>query len=446
MQVNNFNLAVEFEEAGTGTVAAASWTGEQVEEAVKLDWGSSSDQHILGGFPYTGELRVTEQTGAAAEEEIRICIRLFRDTQEIKNMFNRKGVWQMTEDEIVEAGKMMAAVHYSSQCHTEVSTKGLIRFFVPLDRLPSDVTKLSINATAVAHPTNTTTGMKQPERKLDISLTHTAAPLSLALPEKEKQQIKCDAEFKPKIYLSSTKNEAVSVQYHALSKGVIYQTARVGVAAGQVSALEGLVADARELGAGHTTETSLLVPSEEIRVVSSVELNLAITPDVSPSLKLVVFVTVGNTTLTDSAQYEVEPCQHHRVKATWSEEKVTPGAEVELAVQADPDSLCALSASDKSVELLGNPNQVTGASLARLQEEIGDRKTSRSENYWEYQRSCPDTYQAIKVFESTGVQIMTDLSFASSCETIIDAAGAGGGRGEEVLNSPVSLAFDGGGC
>ena len=65
---------------------------------------------------------------------------------------------------------------------------------------------------------------------------------------------------------------------------------------------------------------------------------------------------------------------------------------------------------------------MTSETIGKLQAEIGDRKTSRIENYWEYQRKCPDTYDAIKVFESTGIQIVTDLSFAKSCETITDAA------------------------
>ena len=46
--------------------------------------------------------------------------------------------------------------------------------------------------------------------------------------------------------------------------------------------------------------------------------------------------------------------------------------------------------------MLGNENRVTSESIGKLQAEIGDRKTNRSENYWEYQRKCPETYNAIK--------------------------------------------------
>ena len=35
--------------------------------------------------------------------------------------------------------------------------------------------------------------------------------------------------------------------------------------------------------------------------------------------------------------------------------------------------------------------------LKKLQAQIGDRKTSRSENYWEYQRKCPEIYEILKI-------------------------------------------------
>ena len=151
---------------------------------------------------------------------------------------------------------------------------------------------------------------------------------------------------------------------------------------------------------------------DERKVVSFEEIILPIDYKVSPSLKLVV---------TDSHTYDIEACQNHKVSTKWSEEKVYPGTFATFSVTAQSDSLCAMSATDKSVELFDNNNKVTSETIGKLQAEIGDRKTSRIENYWEYQRKCPDTYDAIKVFESAGIQIVTDLSFVKSCETITDA-------------------------
>ena len=79
------------------------------------------------------------------------------------------------------------------------------------------------------------------------------------------------------------------------------------------------------------------------------ELELDIEPGVSPSLTLTVFVSEGNTTLQQSATYEVEPCQEHRVTAAWSAGKLTPGSSVNLELSSDQDSLCGLSATDKVI-------------------------------------------------------------------------------------------------
>ena len=94
------------------------------------------------------------------------------------------------------------------------------------------------------------------------------------------------------------------------------------------------------------------------------ELEFPIDFRVSPSLKLIIFVNKGNTTLADSYTYDIEPCQKHKVSVQFSEEKVStikvlksvfemlsskvyPGSPVSLTVTAQPGSLCALAAIDK---------------------------------------------------------------------------------------------------
>ena len=63
---------------------------------------------------------------------------------------------------------------------------------------------------------------------------------------------------------------------------------------------------------------------------------------------------------------------------------------------------------------MGNANKISKEALAKLQAQIGDRKTSRSENYWEYQRICPETYQALKVI---AVFLVTDSNSSISCSS-----------------------------
>jgi len=103
------------------------------------------------------------------------------------------------------------------------------------------------------------------------------------------------------------------------------------------------------------------------------------------------------------------------------EENVYPGAPVTLHVGAKAGSLCGVSATDKSVELLGNGNKITRDTVSKIQAQIGDRKTSKSENYWEYQRKCPKSYEMFKVFENSGVKVITDLPIIRSCQLLTDA-------------------------
>eukprot|EP00090_Calanus_glacialis_P012233 TRINITY_DN20713_c0_g1_i4.p1 TRINITY_DN20713_c0_g1~~TRINITY_DN20713_c0_g1_i4.p1 ORF type:complete len:1703 (-),score=467.37 TRINITY_DN20713_c0_g1_i4:343-5451(-) len=439
-KVDNFDLQIEFEEEGTGTAEKSKWSGSLVDEAIKLDIGSSSQQFILGGFPYVAEFSVNNHDDSPREDDIEVCVRLFKDANEIRNLFNRRGIWSMDEDEIAEIGKKMVDIKYSSKCHQVRSENGKIKFYVPMNNIPKDVTKLSIKATAINHPANETTKMKQPMRKLDVSLTHTTADLTLSVKEKQRSKISCGEDFKAKVYFSSKPSKEFDLHYHALSKGMIFKSGSIKVSTEQTNALESLVGQAKELSASESNNEK---ESNEGKVVSDQEIILPIDYKVSPSLKLVVFINDGNQTLTDSHTYDVEACQNHKVKAEWSEEKVYPGSPVTLSVAAEPDSLCAISATDKSVDLLGNKNKVTSETIGKLQAEIGDRKTSRSENYWEYQRKCPQTYDAIKVYESTGIQILTDLSFINSCETITDAKNEPEYE-PEIMHSAVAFSVGGG--
>merc|ERR1711962_381486 len=322
------------------------------------------------------------------------------------------------EDDMVEAGKKMVDLHYSSKCHNVTTDAfGKVKFYVPLKDIPNDVKKLSIKVKAVDRPTNTDTGMTQPELKLDVTLNPSDADISLGLSRKERSDLACNQDFSGTVYFSTSNPRPVTLHYQALSKGVIYQSGKVEVDVGGEDALQSLVDGRTELHAGDDCPES-----DGSSTVSSTEIILPINHKVSPSLKLIVFVNEGNTTLTDSHDYQVEACQEHTVEAEWSADKVYPGEDVTLSVSAQPGSLCALSATDKSVDLLGNDNKISRSRVARLQEEIGRRKSSQGYGrFWELQNQCPEAYKALRVFESTGIKILTDLPFLSRCQTITDA-------------------------
>ena len=391
---DNINLKIEIEEKDTTTTRNAESSTQLVNEAIKLDIGSSSQQFIISGFPYVGEFNIKNHDGTPREDDIEVCVRLYKDLDEIRNFLHRENIWSMDEDEIAEIGQIMVDIKYSSKCHQLRSEGGKIKFFVPMHNIPKDVTKLSIKATAINHPSNETTGMKQPVEKLDVSLTHTTADLTISVKEKQRSKLACDEDFTAKVHFSSKADQEFDLHYHALSKGEIFKSGSIKVNSGKSNDLDSLVGDSKELPAYEDNNEK---QSHEQKVLSNKDIILPIDYKVSPSLNLVVFVNDGNQTLTDSHTYDVEACQQHKVKTDWSEEKVYPGAPVTFSVAAQPDSLCAISTTDKSVDLLGNKNKVTSETIGKLQADIGKRKTSPSDHNSEFQMKFPQSYKAIQV-------------------------------------------------
>jgi len=347
-----------------------------------------------------------------------LCVHLYRDIVDIRNEFSRRGIWSLSEAEMVEMGHKMINIEFSKDCHDVLTDNdGEVNFYVPLENIPDDIKKLSIKVVASDFPDNEETGMKQPSQLLDVVLTHSKVDLSLSLSSKEREEVKCGDKMTANVFFSSYQTRDVDLYYHAMAKGTIVKSGNLKVNIGNKDATDQLVGDAIKLSAGFK---DLSKGAKSVSQVSVVDVILDIDHKVSPSLQLIIYVIDGNTTLTDSHTYKVESCQAHTVTVEWSETKVYPGTEVNLKVGAEEGSLCALSATDKSVDLLGNKNKVTKEKLGELQEQIGKRKVGIS-NYWQIQRECSEAYETIKVFETTGIRILTDLPFINSCQTITDA-------------------------
>jgi len=441
-KVENFQLEVEFVEEGTNTIEKAEWKGDLFDKAFLLEIGSSSTEFIVGGFPYTGQFKVTNHDGTArTDEKLEVCVHLYKDIEEIKDELSKRGIWSMSEAEMVEIGHKMINIEYSKECHNIVSDdQGEINFHVPLEFVPDDIKKLSLKVVASDFLDNEETGMRQPSQLLDVVLTHSKLDLSLSLREKEREKVKCGEKMTARVFFSSYQNREIDLFYHVMAKGTIVKSGNLKVNIGEDDVTDQLVGDFIRLS---PFDSKNLSKGQGIREVTVKDVVLDIDHNLSPSLQLVIFVNDGNSTLTDSHTYQVESCQAHTVTVEWSETKVYPGTEVNLKVGAESGSLCALSATDKSVDLLGNNNKVTKEELAQLMVDISSRRTGLSS--WQIidQDRCPEAYKIMQVFESTGIQILTDLHFVNSCPSIIDSlnnnSSSGGYRPQPA---PVAIALE----
>ena len=116
--VNNLKLNAVIRERGTDTTGEAEWTGVLEDKAIKLEVKEGSEKFTVGGFPYTGQFSVMDHDGSPREEEISVCVALYRDVQTIRQIFNRRGIWSMDEEEIVTVGRQMEELEHSRRCHT----------------------------------------------------------------------------------------------------------------------------------------------------------------------------------------------------------------------------------------------------------------------------------------------------------------------------------------
>ncbi|XP_077310065.1 alpha-2-macroglobulin-like protein 1 [Lithobates pipiens] len=98
----------------------------------------------------------------------------------------------------------------------------------------------------------------------------------------------------------------------------------------------------------------------------SVELSLPIR-DISPSGNiLVLMVSDSGTVAADTTTAQVTPCLKHAVSLKFSETKVLPKSNVNMQLQADGGSYCALRAVDKSVVLMKPEDELTENKFQKL--------------------------------------------------------------------------------
>jgi hypothetical protein len=88
-------------------------------------------------------------------------------------------------------------------------------------------------------------------------------------------------------------------------------------------------------------------------------LSVRITASMAPVSELLLYyVRPDGEVVTTSQSIETGHCFENKVRMAWYGDKQSPGSLVRLHLEAAPQSLCGLSAVDKSTKFLG-PGQIT---------------------------------------------------------------------------------------
>nr|XP_058938488.1 alpha-2-macroglobulin-like protein 1 isoform X2 [Kogia breviceps] len=99
----------------------------------------------------------------------------------------------------------------------------------------------------------------------------------------------------------------------------------------------------------------------------SFSLSLTFNSRLAPDPSLVMYaIFPGGGVIADKIQFSVEMCFDNQVSLGFSPSQQLPGADVDLQLQAAPQSLCAIRAVDESVLLLRPESELSNSSVYRM--------------------------------------------------------------------------------
>ena len=422
-RVKKLKLFAEVEETKTGRMENASFVTEIKLQPFKLTFEGSNKGHTVvkdGGFPFVGSLKAISHDGLTpiASTTIQLCSRLYTDIDEFRSRFSdlSYNFWYLKEEQIYKMALNLAKIKAAEKCEN-VTTKadGSIDFSVNLHGIAENVTKLSIQATAVNHPANETSGIKQPVETFEVVLSHSNATSAITVKDKTLGKLGCMENEIP-VYFSVKPATKLYLYWYFTSSGTIIDQGEETINAGNDDSFKDYVGDAKDIDFS-TSSQPLNLSKYNLKL--KLPLENGNQDKVSNKIKLLVFTreAENGTILTNRKEYEVESCEKSQ-KLSWGKAKIRPGENVDLKIENGPSqALCGLTVVDKSVRLVKNPNRVTKVRLQELKEELAKKKNVEAD----ISHKCQDAKLVFKAFESLGLFVLSDqLLEDSDCDYLIE--------------------------
>ena len=137
--------------------------------------------------------------------------------------------------------------------------------------------------------------------------------------------------------------------------------------------------------AGNTVATA--VPDLVNFYEYTFEMEFAVTSDMSPDLRILVFFIDGNELIPDHVSLSVEKCLRNRVDIILKKDNINVKQKASISIKSSPMSVCAVSAIDKSVSFMGARNAVR---LDEVYEKLNsfDGDSDYNNNYDTYDNQC----------------------------------------------------------
>ena len=395
-----------------------SWKGVVQYSPFEIDFGGSAKEHMVSGFPYVGEIKAAFFDGTPMEGvKLSVCARLFTSLKKLRDFIsaNSYKLYQYTEDDFLSLAEKIQKLQYKEVCSEhETDSEGKFKFAVPLEEVPSAITKLSILAKASGYPTNITQQMIQPKGKHDIELSHANTTSAMSIYEQDLPKLSC-SDNKVQVYFSAVPNTELELSYYLSSGGAIIGSGREVVQVGDSDLLKEYVGQAQILNLTQSNETeSAVLQKFEI----SVDRPLEEEGKISDNIKVLVFTKdSAGKMLSATRKYDVESCTPQPV-LNWSKDKVYPGDSAKLTIAGEKEAYCGYGIVDKSVDLVPNPNKVTTPRVQKLKEDLAKLRIIGDNTKEE---GCRAADLLFKAFQRLGLYIMSDkLVINTKCDALVD--------------------------
>ncbi|XP_014238205.1 murinoglobulin-1-like [Trichogramma pretiosum] len=352
---SGLQLVANFSEQRTGLAEQATSRSPVLHQPLKLEFAPHTPKHFKPGLPYHGKLRVLKPDGSqpAPNERVQLCLRV-----------RRKDEWQRS---------LVECRNFSSS-----NAEGYLDFVVPPQ--PRGIVLLSFVATALEYPTKYYSPDKrwrvfvdQPSAYIDVEPWYSPSSSYLSL-GRGYQPIVCGEKYSfnvmytaglPSVFDAANKDgleqqQPVTFHYSINSKGDLLVFGHVKYKPRKDTLLD--YSEFRNV-LGATPTSSVVVPipgldqqpqtSSTTPAVHRFPLSVKITPSMSPKSELLLYyVRSDGEVVSSSHTIEVGHCFENPVKTAWHEDRLAPGGLARFHIEAAPDSLCGLSAVDRSTRFL----------------------------------------------------------------------------------------------
>nr|AFY13481.1 MULTIFUNCin [Semibalanus cariosus] len=390
---NTVVLTVVVEEEGTGLKQVETKRVSQGYSLISLTKSDNSQKFLKPKLSYYGEYKLKIRDGKPAKNEIvKVCYTATYKERAISS----EDKWDIPDDPIHSTTKkyeehVQTEFGYtpifwetkhpnlrttSGECREyRTDDTGRIVYYIPPQAEDIDSMRIS---------TSTTVGRDSDSHQNTLKAFFSPSHSYLSIDAHElPEQLPCSGNVTVKL-LSTEEGPAPAMVYKIMSRG-------------------------RIIKAGNMNTDSLTFP---------------VLAKMGPEFKLLVYyIKESGEVISDSRVFKVDKCFPNTVQVSWDQETVKPGDSASFTVRAAPNSVCGISAVDKSTELLGTSNQITlDTVFNKLQQFIirssqFPRQVDNDDEYCkELQTSLVETLQSGGATESelTGVPAKTTSDGGSS--------------------------------